>query len=205
MAFHDLWHAWLEGLRSSPNRTAKLGRFLATGAQGPCISHITYIISIRQEYYNMLWNVTQIKSTTTVKDDSNWSMERDRAWLFREAAAPLILMFLNNCVVEWVLIDILKELHSLKKIRANILPGNHYFSQNQHKNYGVNLRFYRHGRSFIWRECSSAATHVHFAEVPYTPVLRIEVKMYSDKTTARLTSYTGNVFDCIKWYQKWRF
>ena len=74
-----------------------------------------------------------------------------------------------------------------------------------YKNNNVDLHFYRHRQSFICRESFSAETHVHFAVVPYTPVLGKEVKWDSEMTTTWLTSGKGNVFDCIKEHQKWQF
>ena len=61
-----------------------------------------------------------------------------------------------------------------------------------YKNNNVVLQFYRYRRSlsFICRELSSVGTHVHFAVVPYTPVLGKEVKWDSEITTTWLTSGT---------------
>ena len=71
-----------------------------------------------------------------------------------------------------------------------------------YKKYNLDLHFYRHWRSFICREWSSAGMHVYSAEVPYTLVLEKEVKGDSEITIAWLTSGTVNVFDRIKQQQK---
>ena len=46
---------------------------------------------------------------------------------------------------------------------------------------------------------------MHFAEVPYTPILRNEVKWNSGITTAWLTSGTRYVIYCIERRQEWHF
>ena len=74
-----------------------------------------------------------------------------------------------------------------------------------YKKYNLDLQFYRHWRSFICREWSSAGLHVHSAEVPYTLVLEKEVKWDSEITIAWLTSGTVNVLDRIKQQQKLQF
>ena len=161
---------------------------------------------------NMIQNCSyfaQMKSTTTAINDSNRRRNKLGLGCSREATAPLILIFKSR-FFDWISVDILKELLSFtivthQNILAKILPGNQYLSQNMYKNNNVDLHFYRQRRSFICRESFSAGTHVHFAVVPYTPVLRKEVKWDSEITTTLLTSGKGNVFDCIKGQQKWQF
>ena len=153
---------------------------------------------------------TQMKSTTTAIDDSNRRRNKLGLGCSREATAPLILIF--KLLFLWLNIGRhfkgitqFHNCHSPKHISKKILPGNQYLSQNMYKNNNVDLHFYRHRRSFICRESSSAGTHVHFAVVPYTPILRKEVKWDSEITTTWFTSGKGNVFDCVKGHQKWQF
>ena len=168
-----------------------------------------YSRSIRKNMVQNSSYFTQMKSTTTAIDDSNRRRNKLGLGCSREATAPLILIF--KLLFLWLNISRhfkgitqFHNCHSPKHI-SKILPGNQYLSQNMYKNDKVDLHIYRHRRFFICRESSSAGTHVHFAVVPYTPVLGKEVKWDSEITTTWLTSGKGNVLDCIKGHQKWQF
>ena len=117
----------------------------------------------------------QMKSTTTAIDDSNRRRNKLGLACSRETTAPLILIF--EILFLWLNIGRhfkgitqFYNCHSPKHT-SKILPGNQYISQNIYINNNVDLHFYRHRRSFICRESSSAGTHVHFAVVPFTHVL----------------------------------
>ena len=135
-----------------------------------------YSTSIRTNMVQNCSYFTQMKSTTTAIDDSNRRRNKIGLGCSREATAPLILivkllfLWLNICR-HFKGITQFHKCHSPKHTSKKILPGNQYLSQNMYENNNVDLHFYRHRRSFICRESSSAGTHVHFAVVPYTPVL----------------------------------
>ena len=135
-----------------------------------------YSTSIRKNMIQNCSYFTQMKSTTTAIDYSNRRRNKLGLGCSREATAPIILIF----KLRFLWLDIgryfkgitqFHNCHSPKHSSKKILPGNQYLSQNMYKNNNVDLHFYRHGRSFICRESFSAGTHVHFAVVPYTPVV----------------------------------
>ena len=217
MASRDVWNTWHEGLRSPQNPTAKPEGFVATGS--PRAMYFTHhgkpwlkpIIArpLGKTWYKNCSYCTQMKSTTTAIDDSNRRQNKLGLGCSREATVPLILIFellflwLNiGWHFKWI--TQFHNCHSPKHTSKKILHGNQYLSQNMYKNNNVDLHFYRHRRSFICRESSLEGTHVHFAVVPYTPLLGKEVKWDLEITTTWLTS-GGNVFDCIKGHQKWQF
>ena len=165
-----------------------------------------YSTSIRKNMIQNCSYFTQMKSTTTAIDDSNRRRNKLGLGCSREATAPLILIFKLRFL--WLNIGRyfkgITQFHncrSPKHTSKKKLPDNQHLSQNMYKNNNVDLHFYRHRRSFICRESFSAGTHVHFAVVPYTPVLGKEVKWDSEITTTWLTSGKGNVFDCRKGHQ----
>ena len=184
MACRDVWNTWHEGLRSPQNPTAKPEGFVATG--GPRAMYFTHhgkpwLKPFIARPLGKIWykTVVTLHKWSQQRRQSTTAIRRRRSKLglgcSREATAPLILIF--KLVFLWLNIGRhLKELLSItivthQNILAKILPGNQYLSQNMYKNNNVDLHFYRHRRSFICRESFSAGTHVHFAVVPYTPIL----------------------------------
>ena len=200
MACRDVWNTWHEGLRSPQNPTAKPEGFVATG--GPRAMYFTHhgkpwlkpIIAhpLGKIWYKTVvtlhkWSQQRRQSTTAIR------RRRNKLGLgcSLEATTPLILIF--KLLFLWLNIGRhfkgitqFHNCHSPKHTSKKILPGYQYLSQNMYKNNNVDLHFYRHRRSFICRESFSAGTHVHFAVVPYTPILGKEVKWDSEIITTWL-------------------
>ena len=100
---------------------------------------------------------TQMKSTTTADDGSNRRQNKLGFGCYREATAPLTLIF-KSLFLWWNIDRDFKGItqfhnrHSPKHTSKKMLPGNWYISQNMYKNNILDLHFCRHRRSFICRK-----------------------------------------------------